>query len=183
MRDAVSLAGMPTGKKDTLVTPPHVAYSRRDLARGFFDADGSIGFTAKRVPFLSLVTRSHVMATWWCGVVAGVTGAQRSVRSNTRDGIVNVMVQTDAAVALARWLYRYDDLALPRKSRIANDVATWRRPAGMRAPYRAQAWSTEQDERVMSDDPVSLLAQEMGRTVSSVVARRWRLRNSALKGT
>lgn len=182
VRQAVSEAGMPSGRKDTLIQPPAVPFSERDFARGLFDADGSIGMTGKHVPYMSLVTKSSRMGLWWCGVLLSVTGARRACRPNTRDSVVNVMVQTDAAATLARWLYREGDLALPRKQRAAAEVAAWRRPEAMRAASRPRRWTEEEDRMILGASSVQPVADLLERTASSVVMRRWRLRSAAPKG-
>lgn len=175
VRQAVSAAGMPTGKKEGLIRPPAGRFSERDLARGLFDADGSIGMTARQVPYLSLVTKSPTMASWWCDLLASVTGARRTCRPNTRDGVMNVMVQTEAAAAFARWLYRESDLALPRKREAAVVTSSWRRPPEMRAAAQPRRWSEEEDQMVREASSTQQVAVALGRTSSSVVMRRWRL--------
>ena len=178
VRAAVAATGMPVGRKSTRVSPPDVGFVERDFARGYFDADGSLGFTATGMPYGSLVTASPAMAQWWCRILLAHSGARRSANPNTRDGVCNLTVQAEPAVALAGWLYRSGDLALPRKAAKAIEVQAWRRPSTMRARSRPRRWDDHSDRRVMGDLPVAVLAQELGCTVSAVVARRWRLRNN-----
>lgn len=141
VRDAVAAAGMPYGRKDSLIAPPPVQHSPRDVARGFFDADGSLGFTARGFPFLSLVTKSPRMAQWWVDLLKAHCGATRTCRPNSRDGVANVMVQGEPAVAFAGWLYGSGGLALRRKAVAAQQVLLWRRPEGMRAPAQPRSWT------------------------------------------
>lgn len=183
VRQAVIDCGMPVGRKDRLVAPPSSLYDRRAFARGFFDADGSIGFTGPGVPFLSLVTKSPIMAAWWTEVLSDVARVERTCRPNARDGVANIMVQADAAIVMARYLYQPGDLALRRKQLVAQDVSSWARPATMRRVQRRRSWSPAEDARVVADVPVAALALELDRTVKSVAARRWRLRQGLVVPT
>lgn len=185
VREAVRAAGMPVGRKDRVVAPPDAPFSTRDLARGFVDADGSVGFTARSVPFVSVVSNSLAMARWWTAVVQERSGVTRTATPNRRDGAINVMVQSDAAARLCAWLHQSGDLALERKRSTALQVAGWTRPPGMRARSTPQRWTRQQDARVLAEVPVEQLADELGRTVASVAMRRWRLaqqRQSAWEG-
>lgn len=178
VRRALEAAGMPAGRKDTLIAPPAHPFSSRDFARGLVDADGSLGFTGTGLPFVSLVTTSEAMARWWCAVLLAQTGAVRTSRPNRRDGARNVMVMADPAVALARWLYTDGDLALPRKARAAVEVQGWQRPPGMRARSRPRRWTAEEDAVLLAHvGPLSSVAQQLGRSSSAVSMRLWRLRH------
>lgn len=86
------------------------------------------------------------------------------------------MHQVEGAVALARHLYRPDDLALDRKAAAAAVVALWDRPTGMRRQYTAKRWSAAEDDIARSERPTAEIAQELGRTYQSVNLRRMRLR-------
>ena len=117
------------------------------------------------------------MATWWSAVLWEHAGAHRTSRPNGRDQVHNLRVQAEPAAALATWLYRPDDLALPRKARAAATVREWTRPSGMRARSSPRPWTADEDAQVMAYVPVATLAADLDRTLSSVVARRWRLRS------
>jgi len=96
--------GLPVGRKSAIIAPPAEPFSHSDYLRGIIDADGSVGFTAKGWPFISLVTASPAIATFTCAEILRVTGTMRTTRPNARDGVMNIMIATDSAVEFARWL-------------------------------------------------------------------------------
>ena len=179
VRKAVAAAGMPVGAKNALISPPKGPHSLRDFARGFCDADGSLGFTGRGLPYLSLVTKSATMADWWCASVIPHSGVTRSWNPNRRDGVANIMVMNEPAQALAAWLYRSGDLALARKAAAATRMAGWRRPPEMRRASRARRWTAAEDAILREGGRTQMeLASLLGRTVPSVNVRMWRLRNA-----
>ncbi|WP_336031127.1 LAGLIDADG family homing endonuclease [Geodermatophilus sp. FMUSA9-8] len=177
-RELVGL-GLPAGPKSALVAPPTVPFSTRDYLRGLVDGDGSVGFTRTGRPFLSFVTASQPLADFFCAQVRAVTGLERTVRRNTRDGVYNPMVASDGAAALASWLYPPGCLALERKRAAAALVAAWTRPPGMRARPVAGArrWTPDEDVEVMVGT-VREAAGRLGRTEKAVALRRFRLRRA-----
>jgi hypothetical protein len=167
--------GLPVGRKSTIIAPPSEPFSHSDYFRGLIDADGSVGFTFKGVPFVSLVTASAAIAEFTCAEILAVTGAVRTAKPNKRDGVVNLMVSYEAAAVLAEWLYRDACIALDRKRRAASDVAAWERPATMRAANNHRRWTDAEDDAVLRM-PIREAAVRLGRTEKSVNMRRWRLR-------
>jgi hypothetical protein len=166
--------GLPIGRKSTIIAPPAEPFSHGDYLRGLYDADGSVGFTATGLPFLSIVTASRVMAEFVRAEILRVTGAVRSARPNKRDGVVNLMIASDPAVTFARWLYQDACIALARKQASGLAVAAWERPASMRARAARKGWTAEEDAIVLGMPQVEA-ARQLGRTVQSVSMRRWRL--------
>src|SRR5690348_16046030 len=79
--------GLPVGRKSAIIAPPTEPFSHSDYLRGIIDADGSVGFTARGWPFISLVTASPAIATFTCAALA-VAGWKRPagmrVRGNYR---------------------------------------------------------------------------------------------------
>jgi hypothetical protein len=167
--------GLPIGRKSAIIAPPAEPFSHGDYLRGLYDADGSVGFTATGLPFLSIVTASPVMAEFVCAEILRVSGAVRSARPNKRDGVVNLMIAADPAATFARWLYQDACIALARKQAAGLAVAAWERPASMRARVARKGWAAEEDAIVFGM-PQAEAARQLGRTVQSVSMRRWRLR-------
>ena len=126
------------------------------------------------MPFLSLVTASPAIAEFVCAEILRVTGANRNPGPNKRDGVFNVMIASDPAAAFARWLYDDACIALPRKHAAAFAVASWKRPARMRARSAPKRWTPEEDAVVMQMTQKDA-AERLGRTVRSVNMRSWRL--------
>lgn len=168
--------GMPPGRKSTSAAPPATAFSAPDYLRGLVDGDGSVGFTAKGYPFVSFTTASERLAQYFCAEAERWTGARRTFRRNRRDAVFNVMVACDPAATMARLIYPSGCLAIGRKRRSAEDVASWVRPSAMRArPTCRQPWTPEHDAVVRAIDDDNVVAERLGRTHSSVGMRRWRL--------
>jgi hypothetical protein len=107
--------GLPVGRKSGVIAPPAEPFSHRDYMRGLIDADGSVGFTAQGLPFVSIVTASSAIAEFTCAEFLRVAGATRTARRNVRDYVFNLMVVSDPAAEFARWLYQDASIAIPRK--------------------------------------------------------------------
>lgn len=166
--------GVPTGKKSKIVGPPAETFSRPDYLRGVLDGDGSIGFTAKGFPFISLVTASPALAKHFCEEIAEVCGVRRSARPNRRDSVPNVMVANLAAARLACWCYPIGALSISRKYAAARAVAEWQAPH-QRFGHTMKRWTPDEDE-IISRHSIKEAAALLGRTEQSVNLRRWRLR-------
>ncbi|MGW0658172.1 hypothetical protein [Streptodolium elevatio] len=166
--------GMPYGKKSKIIRPPTSPHQARDYVRGLVDADGSVGFTAKGLPFVSLTTSSDAIKDYFVEFCREVSGAVRNPGRNRRDGIYNILYLGDPAPALAEHLYYEGALALQRKARSARDVRTWRRPEGMRARSSRRSWTAEEDAVVVAHAP-AVAATLLDRTERSCVMRAWRL--------
>ncbi|MGV9412047.1 hypothetical protein ACWDOP_19210 [Nocardia sp. NPDC003693] len=166
--------GVPTGKKSKIIGPPTETFSRSDYLRGVLDGDGSIGFTAKGFPFISLVTASPAMAKHFCDEIAGVSGVRRSAKPNKRDSVPNIMVANLAAVRLADWCYPVGALSIARKYAAARAVSEWLAPH-QRFGHTMRHWTPEEDE-LLGHHTIKEAAALLGRTEQSVNLRRWRLR-------
>ncbi|MFC8383421.1 LAGLIDADG family homing endonuclease [Nocardia sp. NPDC057272] len=180
-RRAFAELGVAVGRKATEIRPPLTPYSEADYLRGLLDGDGSIGFTRKGEPFVSFVTASPSAAEFFCRAVRKVCGVERSCRPNRRDGVANVMVLNHAAARLAAWTwYSPDVIGVERKRIAAARVACWSPPPERAGRYGAlrKRW-TAADDSVVLEYGSAEAAELLGRTVSSVSARRWRLRNGA----
>jgi hypothetical protein len=83
-----------------------------------------------------------------------------------------------AAARLARWVwYAPDVLGIERKIEAAGKMAVWLPPAEKAGRYQVvrKPW-TESDDLVVLTHPQSEAARMLGRSVSSVSVRKWRLR-------
>ncbi|BBC35660.1 hypothetical protein SGFS_069540 [Streptomyces graminofaciens] len=176
-RTKVNELGLPYGHKSKTIAPPGIEFSARDYLRGLIDADGSIGFTGKGFPFVSLTTASTAIASHLGEYAREVTGAERVISRNTRDDIYNVFYSMEVAQRLAADLYYSGCLSLERKRTAADSFAAWARPIGMRAAYTRRRWSEQEDRILLELNSPTAAAEELGRTVQSCNLRLWRLRN------
>ncbi|MFB7588512.1 LAGLIDADG family homing endonuclease [Streptomyces sp. NPDC056169] len=176
-RTTLNQLGLPYGKKSKKITPPRVPFSRRDYLRGVIDADGSVGFTGQGLPFVSLTTSSTAVGAYLCHYAKKVTGAERRIKRNTRDGVYNILYTKEAAIRLAEHLYFPGCLALERKRSAAAALASWVRPPGMKVRPPRKPWTAEADRILLTAPTLSQAAAELGRSQSSCKVRRWRLVN------
>lgn len=173
-RKELQALGLPVGHKSGSVAPPAAPVHPRGYLRGLVDGDGSVGFTARGYPFVGFTTASPALHAFFCGQVLDLTGVTRRSLANARDGVFNTIVMNEPAAALAEFLYPPGSLALPRKLVAAETIARWRRPEGMRARSSPRRWTEAEDQVVLGLPPTDAAAQ-LGRTLSSVSMRRWRL--------
>lgn len=179
VRRALAATGVPPGRKSQTIAPPPPPIAVSDYVRGLLDGDGSVGFTAKGQPFVSLVTASKPLAAFFCGIVQEVCGVARTARPNQRDGVANVMVLNHAAAKLAAWAwYSPEAISIDRKREAAVQVAAWAPDPAKAGRYGVarKRWTPEEDRIVLSCTQ-SEAAALLGRTQQSVSLRRWRLRN------
>ncbi|SBT88507.1 hypothetical protein GA0115233_100329 [Streptomyces sp. DI166] len=176
-RTVLNDLGLPYGRKSETIAPPLGDFAHRDYLRGVIDADGSVGFTSKGFPFVSLTTASTAIGQDLCDYVQEVTGVQRTVKRNTRDSIYNVLIAMEAGQRLAADLYYPGCLALARKQAAADSLAAWIRTAGMRSAYTARRWTAAEDRILLKLNSPTAAAEVLDRTPQSCNLRMWRLRS------
>jgi len=128
-RDFMEKHGMPYGRKSETIAPSRTATesSERDYVRGLYDADGSVGFTAKGFPFVSFTTQSEAMKEYVSEYISRVTGKPiKTTNRNKRDGVYNIMVTKEDAALLAGELYYDGCLSVQRKFENARKVSEWK---------------------------------------------------------
>ncbi|MGW8353140.1 hypothetical protein [Streptomyces wedmorensis] len=175
-RTIVNELGIPYGKKSRVIRPPRVAFSRPDYLRGIIDADGSLGWTAEGIPFLSFTSASTAVAAYLCHYTKKVTGAERIARRNTRDQVYVITYWKEQAQQLAEHLYYPGCLSLDHKKANAASIQTWARPAGMRFAPPRRRWTAADDRELLRLDDPATAATALDRTEQSCSMRLWRLR-------
>ncbi|WP_322870686.1 hypothetical protein [Streptomyces goshikiensis] len=175
-RTLVNELGIPYGKKSRTIKPPRVDFSRPDYLRGIVDADGSLGWTAQGFPFLSLTSASTAIAAYLCHYAKKITGAERTIARNKRDGIYNVCYYKETAQQLAAHLYYPGCLALDYKQANADSIAGWVRPADMRVAPPRRKWTPSEDHELLLLNNPAAAALALDRTPQSCTVRLWRLR-------
>ncbi|MFC5187410.1 LAGLIDADG family homing endonuclease [Actinomadura harenae] len=179
-RHALEALGLPPGRKSAIIKPPNRPFSEPDYVRALIDADGSVGFTGKGLPFVSFTTASPQLIAYVCAKVFEVTGVRRTVRPNQRDSIYNLLLTCESAVRFAHWIYYEGCLALERKHLKAVEVIGWVRPPGMKRQTPRRSW-TPREDRVALTLPIAEAARRLRRTESSVAVRRHRLRTGVVR--
>jgi hypothetical protein len=114
-RELIDL-GLPVGRKSDVVRPPSVPLSNVDYLRGLVDADGSVGITGLKLPFVSFTTASEAMRDFFLSHCRDLPGQPRHVARTTRDGVFNPMATRECAVDLAKRFYYANCIALQRNS-------------------------------------------------------------------
>lgn len=176
-RTTLNELGLPYGRKSKTIAPPTVDFVRRDYLRGLIDADGSVGFTGKGFPFVSLTTASSPIASYLRDYCREVTEAERTLKRNARDAIYNVFYTMEVAQRLVNDLYYPDCLSLERKRSAAESLSAWVRPTGMRAAYTRRRWTEHEDRVLLELGSPTAAADALGRTIQSCNLRLWRLRS------
>lgn len=131
-RTLIKSFGFPVGKKSLHISIPNIEYSESDFWRGIIDGDGSLGFTNKGFPYVSLVTTSDSLANSYKELIYKITGSQCNSVKNNRDNAFNIMITKENAVALVIFLYYENCIAIDRKKLAANKIKKWVRPDTMK---------------------------------------------------
>ncbi|WP_255311167.1 hypothetical protein [Streptomyces viridosporus] len=176
-RTRINELGLPYGRKSRTIAPPRGTFSARDYVRGIIDADGSVGITEAGFPFVAVTTASTAVGLYVCLYTQQVTGAERALNRNARDGVYNILYTKENAQRLAAHLYYPGSLCLARKQAAASALSEWVRPAGMRSAPRRRRWTEQEDRILLRLNNDAEAAAELGRTEKSCCIRLWRLRN------
>ncbi|MEW2119097.1 LAGLIDADG family homing endonuclease [Streptomyces sp. NPDC005474] len=173
-RSKLNELGLPYGRKSRTIAPPHGKFSSRDYLRGVIDADGSVGYS-QSYPFISLTTASTPIMAYMCSYAEELTGAERRLQRNQRDGIYNIMYITEAAKSLVTHLYYPGCLALARKQTAAASVTAWKRPAGSKPRPPRIEWSQQMDRTLLAAPTIADAAAILGYSWSACQVRRSKL--------
>ncbi|MET9787571.1 LAGLIDADG family homing endonuclease [Streptomyces canus] len=174
-RTRLNELGLPYGRKSKTIAPPRTEFSCRDYLRGLIDADGSVGYTGKGFPFVSLTTASGAIGMHLSEHAKEVTGAERTLKRNARDGIYNLLYVGKAAQKLAVFLYYPGCLSLERKQTTAESIATWvPSPHKKPGPERI-VWTAEKDKVLLSTSTVDDACAELGHSRNACRARLTKL--------
>jgi hypothetical protein len=169
-RDELIELGMMYGKKSEKIDIPHCSFSEADYFRGIIDGDGSLGYTANKFPFLSLCIASEKMAVAYEAFTRKITGKEKRLNRNSRDGIYNISLFKEDAQSVAATLYYKGCVAIPRKKQLALDIQLWKRPSTMKRIPNKKFWTDEQDSFILSHS-IEESAFELRRTPQSIKMR------------
>jgi len=123
-RDFLEQCGVPYGKKSDIIKPPHLTnLFIPDYIRGLYDGDGSVGFTAQGLPFLSFCTKSELIKEFILQYVSDITGKPlRKINRQKRDNVYNIMIANQDSLTLGNALYYEGCVAISRKYKKARDI-------------------------------------------------------------
>lgn len=122
IREIFKSLGFPVGNKSLSAKPPTRPYSERDFWRGFIDGNGSIGFTATNIPFISLVIKSEDIKNEYLAYISGIIPSVPSPSRNKRDNVYNATVTRSSAIILSKELYQSGDICIKRKEDSARSL-------------------------------------------------------------
>lgn len=173
-RDLLCSMGVPYGAKSELIKPPINSYSRIDYIRGLIDGNGSMGLTAKGLPFISLTTYSDFTAADYKEFILEHTGMVNNTNRNKRDNIYNINMRNEDAQKLCIVLYPPGCLCLKRKFEEVQKLLLWKRPNNWRNKSIQKGWTEDQDNYIKRHT-VQESMNFLKRTEQSVKLRLWRL--------
>lgn len=167
--------GVPYGIKHNTIESP-TGILAVDYFRGLIDGDGSIGYTKKGIPFISLCTASDSIAIFIKEFLLNTFGYNKKTSRNKRDNVYNIAVTRKIAVDLANMLYYDGCLFLNRKNFAAKNLK-WEKPCHYKV--RQKPFSKEEDLIILSNQ-TSIAAEKLNRTCKGVSMRKWRLKKQKI---
>ncbi|MFD8723322.1 hypothetical protein ACFV2H_36460 [Streptomyces sp. NPDC059629] len=170
-RTTLNALGLPYGRKSKTIAPPSGEFSRRDYLRGLIDADGSVGFTSRGMPFISLSTSSTTIGAYMCSYTRMVTGAVRHPTRNRRDNAYNIFYAGKAAQALTSDLYSPGCLSLSRKQAVAERITNWVRPRAKKPGPERIEWTSDKDRILLSAETIDEACAKLGHSQNACRAR------------
>lgn len=169
---------VPIGKKSRDIKPPMdlAKFDKYAYIRGLTDADGSLGMTGDDRPFWSLCTSSEYIKEFILLDIKRALNFDKRLSRNKRDGVYNIVLYSEDAVAYTSLLYEGSSLRLDRKYSEFCKIQRWVRTTPKR-PGRKKRWLEYEDKLVLNND---LSLEEkctlLKRSPSSIKTRLWRLR-------
>lgn len=173
-RDRFINYGIPLKNKKTIGTVPMVPYSINDFWRGVYDGNGSIGFTSKNEPFVSLVTKSEPLKEELCKLLASKFNIHKNINPNQRDKIFNIVLKNEDAIQFCDFLYENAPIYLQRKYDEYQKMKTWIRT---KPRLREQSWSMAEIQYIQTHT-IQESMTHLHRTKSSIKTKLWRIRQS-----
>jgi hypothetical protein len=125
-RDELNRLGLPIGKKSEIISTPKTEYSKSNYWRGIIDGDGSLGFSNRGIPFVSLTTKSEKIAREYKLYLKLINGLAPKSNRNKRDNIYNIIVYRELAKNVADKLYANNTICLDRKYNLAMSILDWK---------------------------------------------------------
>lgn len=173
-RDRFIEYGIPIKDKKIIGTVPTVLYSPKDFWRGVYDGNGSIGFTSKNEPFISLVTKSEPLKKELCKLLASKFNIHKNINPNQRDQVFNIVLKNEDAIQFCNFIYKNATIYLQRKYDEYQKMKTWIRTKPQRTK---QSWSASELEYIQTHT-IQESITHLHRTEQSIKMKLWRIRQS-----
>jgi len=169
------IVDIPVGPKTDVVRPPSwVTGNDRHYIRGYFEADGSLGFKKTGEPFWSLFLKSDELKRYVLSSIEKIVGIVKNVNRNKRDNAYNLSLSNEDAVIYSKWLYSDTSLYLNRKFNIMQEIQNWVRVK--KVGNRKQTWLANEDSIALSDLSIEEKSKKLGRSIKAIKSRIWRLK-------
>jgi len=166
---------VPLGYKTDIVKPPSwVVENDRHYIRGYFEADGSLGFKGTGEPFWSLFLKSDELKRYVLSSIEKTVGIVKNINRNKRDNAYNLGLSNENAMLYSKWLYSNASLYLNRKLRISEEMQNWIRVK--KVGNRKRTWLNDENNIALSDLSVEEKSKKLGRSIKSIKSRIWRLK-------
>jgi hypothetical protein len=108
--------GYPIKNKSITASSPKVlVYDDVAFWRGYIDGNGSLGMTARGIPFVSATIKSEWLKSSYLVFIHKYLGIDLKVSRNKRDNIYNIMISNAGGEELAMLLYSNATVYLQRK--------------------------------------------------------------------
>jgi DNA-binding transcriptional regulator WhiA len=124
--------GFNSKDKSTLANIPNTDYDEKGFWRGIIDGNGSLGYTEKGFPFLSLVTKSENLGIEYLYFLKNQFSINKIANRNNRDSVYNLCIFKEDAQRVSKFLYEKSDIFVARKYNLYLEVIKWVRPDNMK---------------------------------------------------
>lgn len=170
-RDKFIKYGIPIHDKSVTGTIPKCRYHEADFWRGIIDGNGSVGFTKKNEPFISLVTKSEKLKDDYLDMLSRKFNIVKIINQNKRDHIYNITVKNEDAICVGDFIYENANIYMLRKYDAYSKFNTWHRTTKRMIQ---KSWSDYElsyiTSHTMQDSIITL-----HRSKSSIKTKLWRL--------
>lgn len=177
-RNKIKEWGMIPGKKSKEISIPNKnELDKLEYIRGLYDGDGSLGFTSEGFPFVSFVTQSEEIKNMLIDFIYEIGDKpKKQINRNRRDGIYNISIYKEDAVTFCKYIYPQNCISINRKSKLAQKIKSWTRPASMKK-INMKNWTCDEDEFILKHN-LKESCEKLKRSEASVKMRLRRIKKN-----
>jgi len=169
-RDELKSYGFPVGKKSEIVSLPTCEFSEPDFWRGVIDGDGSLGVVKQGFPFISLVTKSELLANSYKDLIFKICEFKPTTKRNSRDGVYNIMLIKEKAVKIVNYLYYDGCFGMDRKIELSKQIKSWTRPLNMKMVPNVKRWTVDEIEFIKFNS-IQKSQKKLNRSFESIIQK------------